>query len=94
MTQGQGQGHVSQTTSDTNQLTLFGKSVIQLGMEPRSPPIVGGVLTTTLLRLSDIVMFLTDGSFTSLEPASCKIRMFIFCSLSCFGRLMRHILNA
>ena len=69
MTQGLGQGHVSQTTVDTNQLTLFGKSVTQLGIEPRSSPIAGGVLTTTLLRLSDIVMFLTDGFFTGPEPA-------------------------
>ena len=72
MTQGRGLGQVSQTTADTNQLTLFGKSVTQLGIEPRSPPIAGGVLTTTLLRLSDCVMFLTDGSFTGLEPAKCS----------------------
>ena len=72
MTQGHGQGQVSQTIADTNQLTLFRKSVTQLGIEPRSPPIAGGVLTTTLLRLSDSVMFLTDGSFTGLEPAKCN----------------------
>ena len=72
MTQGRGQGQVSQTMANTNQLTLFRKSATQLGIERRFPYFVDSVLTTTLLSLSYSVMFLTDGSFPGVEPAKCS----------------------
>ena len=69
---GIGQGQGSQITVDTNQLTLSLKSFNPRGIEPMSPCIAGGVITTTLLRLSDSVMYLSHGSFTCLEPAKCS----------------------
>ena len=46
-TMANGQGQVSLHSADINHPTLFSQKCTQLGIEPRSPPNRGGMLTTT-----------------------------------------------